>query len=115
MNEAPLGIEWPDTKERFARLKEAVTLIQTLWTNDRVTFDGAYLPNAQRHHLRPARRRRSPSTSLPPAPRPRALAGRVADGLICTSGKGMELYADTLLPAVTEGARAAGRDPRSSS
>ena len=30
MNEAPLGIEWPDAKERFARLKEAVTLIQTL-------------------------------------------------------------------------------------
>ena len=33
------------------------------------------------------------------------LAGRVADGLICTSGKGMELYAETLLPAVLEGAR----------
>ena len=30
---------------------------------------------------------------------------------MCTSGKGMELYADTLLPAVTEGARAAHRDP----
>jgi coenzyme F420-dependent glucose-6-phosphate dehydrogenase len=35
----------------------------------------------------------------------------VADGLICTSGKGMELYATSLLPAVIEGARAAGRDP----
>ncbi len=38
------------------------------------------------------------------------LAGRVADGFICTSGKGMELYRDTLLPAVREGAQKAGRD-----
>ncbi len=38
------------------------------------------------------------------------LAGRVADGFICTSGKVMELYEKTLLPAVAEGAAAAGRD-----
>jgi coenzyme F420-dependent glucose-6-phosphate dehydrogenase len=38
------------------------------------------------------------------------LAGRIADGLICTSGKGPELYMDTLLPAVLEGAAKAGRD-----
>ena len=37
-------------------------------------------------------------------------AGRQADGFICTSGKGMELYRDKLLPAVREGAEAAGRD-----
>ena len=29
LNEVPLGLEWPDGKERFARLKEAVQLIQT--------------------------------------------------------------------------------------
>src|ERR687894_830538 len=28
LNEVPLGLEWPDGKERFARLKEAVTLIR---------------------------------------------------------------------------------------
>ena len=37
-------------------------------------------------------------------------AGRSGDGFICTSGKGMELYTDSLLPAVAEGAEAAGRD-----
>ena len=37
-------------------------------------------------------------------------AGRQADGFICTSGKGMELYRDRLLPALREGAEAAGRD-----
>ena len=31
-------------------------------------------------------------------------AGRSGDGFICTSGKGLELYTDTLLPAVREGA-----------
>jgi coenzyme F420-dependent glucose-6-phosphate dehydrogenase len=37
------------------------------------------------------------------------LAGRIADGFICTSGKGMALYAETLLPAVRESAEKAGR------
>ncbi len=38
------------------------------------------------------------------------LAGRLGDGFICTSGKGPELYVDTLLPALEEGATKAGRD-----
>src|SRR3954469_18007275 len=42
LNEVPLGIEWPDGKERFARLKEAVTLIRELWTGERVTFEGTF-------------------------------------------------------------------------
>ncbi|MGI6874672.1 LLM class flavin-dependent oxidoreductase, partial [Amycolatopsis sp. 3B14] len=37
-------------------------------------------------------------------------AGRAGDGFICTSGKGMELYNDKLMPAVAEGAAAAERD-----
>ena len=37
-------------------------------------------------------------------------AGRAGDGFICTSGKGMELYTEKLLPAVEEGAAAGGRD-----
>ena len=35
-------------------------------------------------------------------------AGRVADGFIGTSGKGRELYADQLVPAVDEGRRLDG-------
>jgi coenzyme F420-dependent glucose-6-phosphate dehydrogenase len=38
------------------------------------------------------------------------LAGRVAEGFICTSGKAWELYTETLLPGVKEGAEKAGRD-----
>jgi coenzyme F420-dependent glucose-6-phosphate dehydrogenase len=109
MNEAPLGIEWPDAKERFARLREAVELIQTLLTNDRVTFDGTY------YRTRNATIYDRPASPIPlyiaaAGASAARLAGRVADGLICTSGKGMELYTDTLLPAVAEGAVRAGRD-----
>ena len=37
-------------------------------------------------------------------------AGRAGDGFICTSGKGMDLYTDKLIPAAQEGAAAAERD-----
>jgi coenzyme F420-dependent glucose-6-phosphate dehydrogenase len=36
-------------------------------------------------------------------------AGRAGDGFICTSGKGMTLYTDELIPAVKEGAAQASR------
>ncbi len=42
MNEVPVGISWPDQKERFARLKEAVGLIETLWREEFVDFDGQF-------------------------------------------------------------------------
>ncbi len=110
MNETPLGIEWPDSKERFARLKEAIELIQRLWSDERVTYEGAF------YRTRNATLYDRPETPIPlyvaaAGPSAARLAGRVADGLICTSGKGLALYSDVLLPAVAEGARAAGRDP----
>jgi coenzyme F420-dependent glucose-6-phosphate dehydrogenase len=111
MNEVPvLGIEWPDFKERFGRLKEAIEIMRTLWTTERVTFDGEY------YHLRNAT-----VYDRPPHPIPlyvaasgetaARLAGRVGDGLICTSGKGAALYLETLLPAFAEAATKAKRDP----
>ena len=43
MNEvAVTGIEWPEFKERFARMREAVRLIRALWSDERVTFEGDY-------------------------------------------------------------------------
>jgi coenzyme F420-dependent glucose-6-phosphate dehydrogenase len=108
LNEVPLGIEWPDQKERFARLKEANELIRRLWTEDFVTFEGEYFKTSNaKIYDRPA----NPvelwiAASGPAAAR---LAGRTADGFICTSGKGMELYSETLLPAVAEGAEKASR------
>ena len=44
LNEVPTtGMQWPEFKERFARLRESVRLMRALWTEDgKVDFDGEY-------------------------------------------------------------------------
>jgi coenzyme F420-dependent glucose-6-phosphate dehydrogenase len=108
LNEVPLGTVWPDGKERFARLKEAVTLIRQLWTEDRVSFEGTYY---RTEHATIYDKPEQPVPLYIGASGPSAtrMAGRLADGFITTSGKGHELYTETLLPAVAEGAEKAGR------
>jgi coenzyme F420-dependent glucose-6-phosphate dehydrogenase len=103
------GREWPEFKERFARLREAVALMRELWTGKTVSFDGEYYQtvDATIHDL--------PDEPVPVyvaagGPVVARYAGRCGDGFICTSGKGMELYTDKLVPAVQEGADKAGRD-----
>jgi coenzyme F420-dependent glucose-6-phosphate dehydrogenase len=108
MNEAPLGIAWPDGKERFARFKEAIQLIQELWAGERVTFEGTHYRTEQATiYDRPDER--VPIYVAASGPAATRLAGRLGDGFITTSGKGRELYTDTLLPALAEGAAKAGR------
>ncbi|WP_380165212.1 glucose-6-phosphate dehydrogenase (coenzyme-F420) [Jannaschia sp. R86511] len=108
LNEAPLGIGWPDGKERFARFKEAIQLIQALWAGERVTFEGThYRTDAATIYDRPDEP--VPLYVAASGPAATRLAGRLGDGFITTSGKGRELYTDTLLPALAEGAGKAGR------
>jgi coenzyme F420-dependent glucose-6-phosphate dehydrogenase len=109
LNEGALGIAWPDNKERFARLREAIKLIKMLWTEQSVTFDGEY------YRTRNATIYDRPADPIPiyvgaGGPLVAKYAGRAGDGLICTSGKGMELYSEQLLPSFAEGAAAEGRD-----
>lgn len=110
MNEVPVGVEWPEQSERFARLKEAVQLIQALNAPgaELVDFAGQYY---QTHEATVYDKPDQPVPIYIAASGPAAarLAGRIADGFICTSGKGRELYVDTLLPAVAEGQEKAGR------
>lgn len=110
MNEVPvLGIDWPDQRERFRRLSEAVKLIQKLWTEESVEWEGEYYrTKGVTVYDRP--QQPVPLYIAATGPAAAKLAGRYAEGFICTSGKGLELYRDTLLPAVREGAGAAGRD-----
>jgi len=112
MNEVPVGVDWPEQSERFARLKEAVQLIQALTAPgaEIVDFDGTYY---RTHEATVYDKPEQPVPVYVAASGPAAarLAGRVADGFICTSGKGPELYTETLLPALAEGAEKAGRDP----
>ncbi|CAN5284528.1 glucose-6-phosphate dehydrogenase (coenzyme-F420) [soil metagenome] len=101
--------EWPEFKERFARLRESVDLMRALWTGDRVSFDGEYYKTVD------ASIYDRPDAPIPVyiaagGPVVARYAGRAGDGFICTSGKGMELYTEQLIPAVKEGAEKAERD-----
>ena len=109
LNEVPaLGIKWPPFKERFGRLRESIEIMQQLWTEDRVSYEGEYF-----------RTERATIYDKPTTPVPiyiaasgetaARLAGRVADGFICTSGKAPALYTETLLPNVAKGLEKSGR------
>ena len=109
LNEVPsTGMQWPEFKERFARLREAVTLIRRLWSEERVTFAGQF------YRTEKATIYDRPAESVPiyiaaAGAMIARYAGRAGDGLICTSGKAPELYTETLLPKVAEGLAEAGK------
>ena len=100
--------DWPEFKERFARLRESVRLMRALWTEERVSFEGEYYST---HDASIYDRPEQPVPVYIAAGGPvvAKYAGRAGDGFICTSGKGMGLYTEQLLPAVAEGAAASGR------
>lgn len=104
LNELATGAvqEWPDFKERFARLREVVRLMRELWSQERVSFEGDF------YRTQDATLYDRPGEPVPVyvaagGPTMAKYAGRMGDGFICTSGKGMELYEEKLLPAVAEG------------
>jgi coenzyme F420-dependent glucose-6-phosphate dehydrogenase len=110
MNEvAPTGVEWPGGGERLERLKEAVTLIRQLWTGEQVHFEGRW------YRTGGATIYDVPSQPIPiwiatGGPKGARFAG-AEGGLITTSGKPRELYAERLLPNAAAGASEAGHDP----
>ncbi|MDH6680534.1 coenzyme F420-dependent glucose-6-phosphate dehydrogenase [Rhodococcus sp. LBL1] len=110
LNEIATGFkgEWPEFKERFARLRESVQLMRDLWTGDRVDFEGEY------YSTKGASIYDVPEGGIPVyiaagGPVVARYAGRAGEGFICTSGKGMDLYTEKLIPAVTEGCEKVGR------
>lgn len=109
LNEVTLGMDWPEPPERFQRMKESISLMRTLWTEDRVSFEGNFYRTSN------ATIYDKPTSPIPvyigaSGPAATKLAGRIGDGYITTSGKKPALYTDTLLPALQEGVTAAGRD-----
>ena len=109
LNEVPAtGMDWPPFKVRFARLKESIELMRRLAREERVSYEGEHFTTDK------ATIYDRPEVPVPiyvaaSGPTAARLAGRVADGFICTSGKAPELYRDTLLPAVDEGLAKSGR------
>ena len=108
LNETALGLTWPEGKERFARFREAVALIRRLWAEERVTFEGEYY-RTENVTVYDRPEQPVPIYLAGSGPAATRYAGRVGDGYITTSGKAVELYTETLLPAVAEGAAKAGR------
>ncbi len=110
MNELPAtGAAWPGAKERRRRLAEAIALIRRLWTEERVSFAGEYY-TTDKATIYDRPEQPVPIHVAASGPLTAKLAGRVADGFICTSGKDPALY-EALLENVVAGAQEAGRDP----
>jgi coenzyme F420-dependent glucose-6-phosphate dehydrogenase len=109
LNEVPpVGMKWPEQKERTGRFRESIELIKKLWSEERVTFDGQY------YKTESATIYDRPEVQVPiyiaaAGPVVAKLAGERGEGFICTSGKAPELYRETLLPNVAAGLEKAGR------
>ncbi|MFW0786629.1 glucose-6-phosphate dehydrogenase (coenzyme-F420) [Gordonia sp. CPCC 206044] len=111
LNEYATGFqgEWPEFKERFARLRESIALMRELWTGAEVNFDGEYY-KTQGAYMYDVPEQPIPVYVAAGGPVVARYAGRAGDGFICTSGKGADLYQEKLIPAVKEGAQKAERD-----
>jgi coenzyme F420-dependent glucose-6-phosphate dehydrogenase len=109
LNEIPAtALAWPEPRERTRRFREALTLIERLWREERVTFQGEYYRTDRATiYDRPAES--VPIYIAAAGPVIAKLAGARAAGFICTSGKSLELYRETLLPALAAGLAEAHR------
>jgi len=110
LNEVPSsGIEWPGPKERRDRLREAMALINKLWTEDRVSFEGQfYRTESATIYDKPDPKHKVPIWVAASGPLAAQMAGQVADGFIVTSGKNPQLYLD-LTAKLGEGLARRGR------
>ncbi|HXS28058.1 MAG TPA: glucose-6-phosphate dehydrogenase (coenzyme-F420) [Steroidobacteraceae bacterium] len=103
LNETPAtALAWPEPRERTRRLREALALIERLWREERVSFKGEYYSTERATiYDKPAEPVRIYVAAAGPVVA--KLAGARAAGFISTSGKPLELYRETLLPAVAAG------------
>lgn len=88
LNEIATGYagEWPEFKERFARLRESVRLMRELWRGDRVDFEGEYY-TTKGASIYDVPEGVSRSMSLPVARWLRAMPGAVGTGSSVPRGR----------------------------
>ncbi|HTX25218.1 MAG TPA: glucose-6-phosphate dehydrogenase (coenzyme-F420) [Steroidobacteraceae bacterium] len=109
LNEIPAtGLAWPEARERTRRFREALQILERLGSEERVTFQGEYY-RTERATIYDRPTPPVPIYIAAAGPVVAKLAGERAAGFICTSGKGLELYRDTLLPALAAGLAATQR------
>jgi len=110
LNEMPVGCPWPSFRERVERLEEAIQIMRMLWSRELVSFKGKY------YRLRKANLYTKP-TSPPPifvaasGKTTARLAGKHGDGLLTLLAP-EEHYRNVVFPAMEEGAKSVGRNPR---
>lgn len=103
LNEVPsTGQPWPEFKERYARMRESVTLMRRLWSEERVSFEGQYY-RTEKATIYDKPEQMVPIYVAAAGAMVAKYAGRMGEGFICTSGKNPALYTDTLLPNVAAG------------
>jgi coenzyme F420-dependent glucose-6-phosphate dehydrogenase len=109
LNEVPSsGLQWPGPKERRDRLRESIRLMNQLWREDRVTFEGNfYKTESATIYDKP--NEKVPIWVAASGPLAAQMAGQIAEGFICTSGKNPQLYIE-LTGKVAEGAARANRN-----
>jgi coenzyme F420-dependent glucose-6-phosphate dehydrogenase len=84
LNEVPsTGAPWPEFKERFARMREAVTLIRTLWRGERISFEGEYY-KTEKATIYDRPEQEIPIYVAAAGAVVARYAGRTGDGFICT-------------------------------
>jgi coenzyme F420-dependent glucose-6-phosphate dehydrogenase len=108
LNEVPAtGMNWPGAKERRDRLRESIHLINKLWTADRVTWEGQFY-KTENATIYDKPKQKVPIWVAASGPLAAQMAGQIAEGFICTSGKKPELYTE-LTDKVAEGQQKSGR------
>jgi coenzyme F420-dependent glucose-6-phosphate dehydrogenase len=109
LNEVPsTAMAWPGAKERRDRLREAIHLMNKLWTEDRVTWKGNfYQTESATIYDKP--KHKVPIWVAASGPLAAAMAGQIAEGCIVTSGKAPALYTE-LSGKAAEGLQRSGRD-----
>lgn len=108
LNEVTTGNDWPSTRSRFKRLKEAIQIIKKLWTEEWVTFKGEY------YWIKDSNLYTKPKIPIPlyiasMGPRTAKFAGQQGDGLV-TNELDIETLKNKLLPKFKEGAEGSNKE-----
>jgi coenzyme F420-dependent glucose-6-phosphate dehydrogenase len=111
LNEVTTGHDWPSSSERFSRLREAISLIKKLWTEDWVDFRGTY------YWVKDSKLYTKPREAIPLyiaglGPQSASLAGEEGNGFV-TNELDIETIRSKLFPALEGGAKKSGRDYKS--
>jgi probable non-F420 flavinoid oxidoreductase len=94
LNEAIMGVAWPQKQERQALLQECVEIMRALWAGETVTRLGRVTVQEARLYTRPERRPLAIGAAT--TPRTARWLGAWADGMITLAGGPVEQLRETV-------------------